>query len=154
MSEKVDNNYRQGKFKPKNPEKYKGDPTRIIYRSSYEYKMLEFCDLNETVLEYRSEEVAIPYISPLDGRYHRYFPDIIIKYKDSKGNIRKALIEIKPQKDLIEPEKNPKRKTKSWVYKVKTWAVNQAKFAAAREWCKDRGYEFRIFTEKELGIKK
>lgn len=145
-----DSGYRQGKFRPKNPQKYKGDPLSIIYRSSYEYKLLEFCDLNESVLEYKSEEFFIPYRSPIDGKIHRYFPDVYMKYKDTNGNIKKIIIEVKPNKDLIEPEKNPKRKTKSWAYSVKTWAVNQAKFSAAREYCADRGYEFQIFTEKQL----
>lgn len=139
--------YKQGKFKPRFPEKYKGDPTNIVYRSSYELKFMNYCDLNESVNEWRSEEFFIPYVSPIDGKVHRYFPDFYVKYK---GKI--IIIEVKPQKDLKMPEANPKKKTKSWVYKVKTWAINQAKWKAAREYCKDRNYEFRIFTEKELGI--
>jgi hypothetical protein len=147
MSEK---SYQQGKFKPKNISKYAGDPTNIIYRSSYELKMLQYCDLNESVIEYKSEEFFIPYQNPISGSIRRYFPDIFMKYKDSSGDIRKVVIEIKPQKDLVEPERNPKRKTKSWVYRVQTWAVNQAKWTAARKYCDERGFEFRIFTEKEL----
>lgn len=153
MSRKEDSSYRQGKFKPRNPEKYKGDPTKIIYRSSYELKFMDYCDLNESVNEWKSEEFFIPYRSPIDGKIHRYFPDFFIKYKDSKGDIRKTIIEIKPKKDLVSPEQNPKRKTKSWAYRVKAWAVNNAKWSAAKEYCDDRGYEFRIFTENELGIK-
>lgn len=145
-------NYSQGKFRPKNPEKYQGDPTKIFFRSSYELKFMQYCDLRENVLSYQSEEFSIPYISPIDGRYHRYFPDFLIKYKDKTGKIRKALIEIKPEKDLKEPDKNPKRKTKSWAYQVKTWAVNQQKWSAAEKFCEERGWEFKIFTEKELGI--
>jgi hypothetical protein len=153
MSRKEDTSYRQGKFKPRNPEKYKGDPTKIVYRSSYELKFMDYCDLNESINEWKSEEFFIPYRSPLDGKVHRYFPDFFIKYRDSKGNLRKTIIEIKPKKDLISPESSPKRKTKSWAYRVKTWAVNNAKWSAAKEYCEDRGYEFRIFTEDELGIK-
>lgn len=153
MVHKEDRSYRQGKFKPRNPQKYKGDPTNIIYRSSYEYKFMDYCDLNESINEWKSEEFFIPYRSPIDGNIRRYFPDFFIKYKDSKGNIRKAVIEVKPKKDLKMPETNPKRKTKSWVYSVKMYAINQAKWAAAKDWCEDRGYEFRIFTEEELGIK-
>lgn len=149
----MESGYRQGKYKPKNPSKYNGDCTSIIYRSSYELKMFEYCDLKENIIYWESEEKVIPYLDPITGRYKRYFPDVFIKYKDQDGNVRKALIEIKPQKDLIEPERNPKRKTKSWIYKVQTWAKNQAKWSAAKEWCEDRGIEFRIFTEKELGIK-
>lgn len=144
--------YRQGKFKPRNPNKYKGDPTNIIYRSSYEFKMFEHCDLTESVLEWGSEEFFIPYISPIDGKYHRYFPDIFMKYKDKNGNIRKVVIEIKPAKDLVEPEKNPKRRTKAWAYKVQSWAKNNAKWEAAKKICEQKNWEFRVFTEKELGI--
>jgi hypothetical protein len=75
-----------------------------------------------------------------------------VKYKDKDGNNRTLVVEIKPQKDLKMPETNPKRRTKSWVYSVKMWVVNQAKWEAARNWCADRNYEFKIFTEKELGI--
>lgn len=145
-------NYRQGKFKPKNPQKYKGDCTNIVYRSSYELKMFEHCDLTENVLEWRSEEFFIPYVSPIDGKYHRYFPDVFLKYKDANGNIRKVVIEIKPYKDLIEPEKNPKRRTKSWAYKVQNWVKNNAKWEAAKKMCLEKGWEFRVFSEKELGI--
>lgn len=149
---KKDTNYVQGKFKPKNPSKYLGDCTNIIYRSSYELKFMQYCDLSENIMAYQSEEFFIPYISPIDGKCHRYFPDFFIKYKDKTGKFRKAIIEIKPEKDLKEPEKNPKRKTKSWAYQVKTWAVNQQKWNAARKYCEERDYEFKIFTEKTLGI--
>ncbi len=152
MPHKDDSGYKQGKFKPSKPEKYKGDPTNIVYRSSYELKFMQYCDLTESVNEWRSEEFFIPYISPIDNKVHRYFPDFFVKYKDKNGGSRTLVVEIKPQKDLNMPEQNPKRKTKSWAYKVKTWAVNQAKWKAAKEWCSDRKYEFRILTEKELGI--
>jgi len=142
--------YQQGKYRPKNPDKYHGDCSNVIFRSSYERKIFEYCDLNESVIYWESEEKVIPYLDPITGRMKRYFPDVFIKYKDKEGNIRKVLIEIKPKRDLIEPEKNPKRRTKSWVYRVQTWARNQAKWAAAKNWCEDRGYEFKIFTELEL----
>lgn len=144
--------YSQGKFRPKNPSKYNGDVTNIVYRSSYELKFMQYCDLSENVLSYQSEEFYIPYVSPIDGKYHRYFPDFFIKYKDKNGNIRNAIIEVKPKKDLKEPEKNPKRRTKSWAYQVKTWAINQQKWSAARKYCEDKGWDFRIFSERELGI--
>ena len=152
MPHKDDSGYRQGKFRPSKPEKYKGDPTNIVYRSSYELKFMQYCDLTESVNEWRSEEFFIPYISPLDNKVHRYFPDFFVKYKDKNGNNRTLVVEIKPEKDLNMPEQNPKRKTKSWAYKVKTWAINQAKWKAAKEFCSDRKWEFRILTEKELGI--
>lgn len=153
MPRNEDSKYRQGKFKPKNPKKYNGDPTNIVYRSSYELKFMQYCDLTEEVLQYQSEEFFILYKDPLSGTTRRYFPDFFVKYKDKNGNNRHLVVEIKPQKDLKMPETNPKRKTKSWAYAVKTWAVNQAKWEAAREYCADRNYEFRVLTEKELGIK-
>jgi hypothetical protein len=153
MPRNEDSKYRQGKYRPQNPEKYNGDPTNIVYRSSYELKFMQYCDLTESVNGWKSEEFWIPYRSPIDNKIHRYFPDFFVKYKDKNGNNRHLVVEIKPQKDLKMPETNPKRKTKSWAYAVKTWAVNQAKWEAAREYCADRNYEFRVLTEKELGIK-
>jgi hypothetical protein len=145
-------NYKQGKFKPKNPQKYNGDPTEIYFRSSYELKFMQYCDLTESVISYQSEEFWIPYRSPLDGKTHRYFPDFFLKYKDKDEKMRNLVVEIKPAKDLKEPQTNPSRRTKSWAYSVKMWAINQAKWSAAKEYCADRGWEFRIFTEKQLGI--
>jgi hypothetical protein len=113
---------------------------------------MQYCDLTESINSWKSEEFFIPYVSPIDNKVHRYFPDFFVKYKDKNGNNRTLVVEIKPKKDLKEPDTNPKRKTKSWAYQVKTWAINQAKWAAAKEWCADRKYEFRILTEKDLGI--
>lgn len=152
MPRHEDRKYNQGKFRPKNPQKYKGDPTNIVYRSSYELKFMNYCDLNESVNQWRSEEFFIPYKSPLDGKVHRYFPDFFVKYKDKNGNDRTLVVEIKPEKELKMPPVNPQKRTKSWAYQVQTWAKNQAKWEAAKEWCEDRNYEFRILTEKELGI--
>lgn len=143
-------NYKQGKFKPKNPQKYNGDPTEIYFRSSYELKFMQYCDLTESVISYQSEEFWIPYRSPLDGKTHRYFPDFFLKYKDKDEKMRNLVVEIKPAKELKMPDTNPKRRTKSWAYSVKMWAINQAKWNAAKEWCADHNYEFKIMTEKEL----
>lgn len=139
----------QGKYKPKNPEKYKGDPTNIIYRSSWERKFLVYCDNNENIIEYSSEEFCLPYKSPIDGKIHRYFPDFLIKVKESNGEIKKYLIEIKPSKQTVEPEVK-KRKTKSYIYEVIEYSKNQAKWKAAKEFCEDRQWIFKIITEKEL----
>ena len=144
--------YLQGKYKPSNPEKYKGDVCNIIYRSSWERKFLYYCDMNKNIIEYSSEEVVIPYRSPVDNRYHRYFPDFYIKVKESNGTIKKKIIEIKPFKQCIEP-KVKKITSKSYIYEVVEYAKNQAKWNAAKEWCLDHGYEFKVLTENELGIK-
>jgi hypothetical protein len=152
MPRNEDSKYHQGKYRPQNPQKYGGDPTNIVFRSSYELKFMQYCDLTESVNSWKSEEFFIPYRSPIDNKVHRYFPDFFVKYKDKNGTHRTLVVEIKPQKDLKEPNPNPPRKTKSWAYSVKMWVTNQAKWKAAKEWCADRNYEFRVLTEKELGI--
>jgi len=142
----------KGKYKPSYPQKYKGDPTNIIYRSLWERKFCVYCDLNENIIEWASEEKCIPYKSPLDNKIHRYFPDFIIKVKEENGLIKKYVIEIKPKKQTAPPAK-PQRQTKGYIREAYEYARNQAKWSAAREWCADRGYEFKIITEQELGIK-
>ena len=142
----------KGKYKPSYPQKYKGDPTNIIYRSLWERKFCVYCDLNENIIEWASEEKCIPYKSPLDNKIHRYFPDFIIKVKEENGLIKKYVIEIKPKKQTSPPAK-PQRQTKGYIREAYEYARNQAKWSAAREWCADRGYEFKIITEQELGIK-
>jgi|TARA_B100001250_G_scaffold93320_1_gene77777 hypothetical protein len=143
----------KGKYKPKHPRKYKGDPTNIIYRSLWERKFMMYCDSSNNILEWCSEEIALPYRSPIDNRVHRYFPDFYIKVRESTGIIKKYIIEVKPKKQTLEPIPQ-KRKTKSYIYEVYEYAKNQAKWEAAREFCKDRKWEFKIITENELGIKK
>ena len=142
----------KGKFKPKHVKKYKGDPTQIIYRSLWEKKFMQYCDLTESISQWQSEEFWIPYKNPIDNRVHRYFPDFFIKYKDGNGKSRSVVVEVKPKKQIKEPKKNPKRKTQAWYYEVKTWVVNQAKWEAAKQFCADRQYEFKLMTEDDLGI--
>ena len=142
----------KGKYSPSYPRKYKGDPTNIVYRSLWERKFMVYCDLNENILEWGSEEIVLPYRSPVDGRVHRYFPDFYIKVKESTGRIKKMIIEIKPKRQCSPPSK-PKKQTKGYLREAYEYAKNQAKWEAASEWCKDRGYIFKLFTEKELGIK-
>jgi hypothetical protein len=141
----------KGKYKPSYPEKYKGDPTNIIYRSLWERKFMVYCDMKENVLEWSSEEKCIPYRSPVDGKVHRYFPDFIIKVKENDGTIKRYMIEIKPKKQTIPPAK-PKRQTKRYISEVYEYAKNQAKWKAAEEFCKDRLWEFKVFTEDDLGV--
>jgi len=141
----------KGKYQPSHPKKYKGDPTNIIYRSLWERKFMRYCDLNENILEWGSEEIALPYRSPVDGRVHRYFPDFYIKVKESNSLIKKYLIEVKPKKQTVPPKK-PQRQTKGYIREAYEYAKNQSKWAAAREFCADRGWEFKVITEIELGI--
>ena len=141
----------KGKYQPRHPYKYKGNPTNIIYRSLWERKFMQYCDSNMNILEWASEEIAIPYRSPIDRKIHRYFPDFIIKVKENTGNVKTYVIEVKPKKQT-RPPKPRKNVTKSYLYECKTYAVNQAKWTAASAWCKDRKIEFKIVTEQELGI--
>jgi hypothetical protein len=142
----------KGKYKPSYPKKYKGDPTNIIYRSLWERRFMVYCDTNERILEWGSEEVFVWYKSPIDGKAHRYFPDFYIKVQEATGSIKKYLIEIKPQRQTVPPTK-PQRQTKKYISEVYEYAKNQSKWEAAREWCADRGYEFKVITENELNIK-
>ena len=142
----------KGKYQPDNPKKYKGDPTNIIYRSLWERKFMKYCDANENILEWGSEIMALPYRSPIDNRIHKYFPDFYIKVRESSGEIKKCIIEIKPKKQTVEPIPQ-KRKTKGYIYEVYEYAKNQAKWKAAEEFCKDRQWEFKVLTEDHLGIK-
>ena len=140
-----------GRYKPTNIKKYKGDHLNIIYRSLWERKFMVYCDLNENILEWGSEELVIPYKSPLDNKWHRYFPDFFIKYRDSKGNIKRSIIEIKPKR-FCEAPKVQSRRTKKYLYEVTEYAKNQAKWEAAKEFCEDRRYEFKVLTEDDLKV--
>ena len=142
----------KSKYRPSYPSKYKGDHTNIICRSSWERKFCRWCDLNESILQWGSEEFHIPYVSPVDNRVHKYFPDFIIKVKESTGEIKTYVIEVKPKKQTKPPTKR-KKVTKSYIYECTTWEVNKAKWRAAHEFCADRKIEFKIITEDELGIK-
>lgn len=143
--------YKQGFFKPRNPGKYKGDPTNIQYRSSWEFKLMMYLDSHPNVISWSSEEHAIPYRSPKDGKIHRYFPDFIARI-NKQGASQTIMIEIKPKSQTVEPTRSSKV-TKKYINEVFTWGVNQAKWKSAEEYCKDRGWKFVIFTESELGIK-
>ena len=142
-----------GRFKPKKYKKYKVDPTRIFYRSLWERRFMVYCNDSAAILEWGSEEVIIPYKSPLDNRVHRYFPDFYIKYKNREGKIIREIIEVKPKK-YLSPPKEPKRKTKRYLTEVSNYAVNQSKFKAAEEFCAERKLAFRILTEDHLVPKK
>ena len=119
----------KGRFQPSNIEKYRGDHRNIIYRSLWERKFMVYCDRNENILEWGSEEIVIPYRSPLDGRIHRYFPDFYIKVRESNGSVKKYIIEVKPKKQCVEP-KVQKKRTPTYIREVAEYAKNQAKWKA------------------------
>ena len=141
----------KGKYYPSFPRKYKGDPTNIVYRSLWERKFMVYCDKNQNILEWASEEIAIPYRSPIDNRVHRYFPDFYMKVKETNGKIKNYVIEVKPAKQTIPPKK-AKRQTKGYIREAYEYARNQAKWKMAKEFCADRQWVFKVVTEKELGI--
>lgn len=144
----------QGFFRPRNPQKYKGDPTNIIYRSGWELKAMHRFDADPQIIWWSSEETVIPYRSPVDNRIHRYYVDFTVRLNTIEGRSKTILIEVKPYKQTIPPMlQEGKKKSKSYINQVMTWGVNSAKWKAAKEYCKDRGYEFMIMTENELGIK-
>lgn len=135
----------RGRYKPKNPDKYVGDPTDIIYRSSWERAVFKWCDEKDEIVSWSSETVVIPYRCKTDGKIHRYFVDLLIKFNNGKT----ILVEIKPHAQTQEP-KTPKRKTRRYYAECLTWAKNKSKWEAAEEWALDRGIEFHIWTEKAL----
>ena len=147
--------YHQGRFKPYNPNKYKGDPTNIIYRSGLEFRLMKFLDSNDNIIKWASEEFFIPYKSPIDGKMHRYFPDFWIKKKTVEGNINEALIEVKPYSQTKPPTGKNKMTAKgklsrTYITEVKNWGINSSKWEAATSFCKKKNWDFIIMTEKDL----
>jgi len=140
----------KGRFRPKNPQKYKGDAANIIYRSTWEIKVMRYLDENPNIIWWGSEELPIPYLSPIDKKKHRYFPDFIAKIRKNDGKVMTYIIEVKPEKQTKPPTQ--KRKTKTFIQESMTYEVNKAKWYAAEEFCKDHGWQFLVLTEKHLGI--
>lgn len=136
-----------GKFVPKNPDKYTGNVSTIIYRSLWEFKLMKYLDAHDEIVRWASEEIIIPYRSPIDRRMHRYFPDFWVEKKSGE----QLVIEVKPKQQL-KPPKKPKRQTQRYLREMHTFAVNQRKFEVAEEFCRNRGMKFVIFTQDELGI--
>jgi len=140
--------YKQGKFKPEYPEKYSGDASNIIYRSGWELSVMKWLDKNQNVEAWSSEEIFIYYRHPLSNTMRRYFPDFLVKFKEPAKIV---LFEVKPaaQAGLVK-KKKLKRQSKKRLQEEMTIAVNKAKFAAAKELCEKKGWEFQIITEYDL----
>jgi len=143
--------YKQGVYIPANASKYRGNHRNIFYRSSWEKIFMRWCDRNQNIIEWGSEEFFIPYRAP-DGKVRRYYPDFYIKVREQTGELKKYIIEIKPDKQTRAPVQGKKTR-KQFLYESNTFLKNQAKWKAARKYCKKRQAEFLIFTEKELGIR-
>ena len=140
-----------GFYKPRNIKKYRGNPSRIVYRSLWEKKYMIYCDTTPTILEWGSEEVIIPYRSPIDGKPHRYYPDFYIKVREKGGKISKYIVEIKPKKQTKPPYGKDKR-TAAYKREALTFAKNRAKWDAAENYCDDRQMKFLILTEDHLAV--
>jgi hypothetical protein len=140
-----------GKFSPKNTNKYLGDPTNIWYRSLWERRVMVHLDDNPNVVEWSNEEIVIPYLSPVDNRWHRYFPDFFARIRNRNGLLEAMILEVKPKSQSVPPTPK-KRVTKQYINEVMTWGVNEAKWKAAVEYCKDRKWTFKVITEEDLGI--
>lgn len=140
-----------GKFSPKNTNKYLGDPTNIWYRSLWERRVMVHLDNNPNVIEWSNEEIVIPYLSPVDGKWHRYFPDFFARIRNKEGLTEAMIIEVKPKSQSV-PPKTQNRVTKRYIREVVTYGINEAKWKAAEEYCKDRKWKFLVVTEEQLGI--
>lgn len=138
--------FHKRKYVPLFPEKYAGDPSNVIMRSSWETRFAIWCDKNPQIIKWSSEETVVPYVSPIDGRMHRYFVD----FKIQTSNNKTYLVEIKPKKQTLPPEGT--KKTKKFLLEASNYLVNQAKWEYAKRYAKDRNWEFIVITENELGL--
>lgn len=148
-SDKYDN----GKYTTRNPEKYIGDIYNIIYRSSYEKRFCQYCDMNPNIIKWSSEPVGIPYWSPIDKREHTYYVDYYIQVKKLDNTIENWLIEVKPE-NQYKLNKKPQlignlteKKLHTYNEKMKVWITNRAKFEAATRFAQSRGYKFGAIDE-------
>ena len=139
----------KGRYKPKRPEKYIGNPTNIIYRSLLERRFMLYCDKCKNILEWGSEEIVVPYKSPIDNRVHRYFVDFVVKIKNKDGVTETLLIEVKPKKQCSPPKK-PMKKNRRFLNEIKNWGINSAKWKAATEYAENKGWRFIIITDETL----
>jgi len=145
-----DPRFKQGVFKPKHPQKFIGK--FAIYRSSFELRFMRWADSNPNVLEWSSEQVIVPYVSPIDGRAHRYYVDNFVVIREGTV-VKKYLVEIKPFQQTQPPRPSKRKKPATVLYEQTQWIINQAKWASAREFAKKKNVEFIILTEKELFVR-
>jgi hypothetical protein len=144
---KKDERFKQGIFQPKNPDKFIGK--FAIFRSSFERTFFLWADKNPNVLEWGSENIVVPYKSPIDNKMHRYYVDNYIVIKEGSA-IKKYLIEIKPFKQTLPPVSSNKKKKQTMLYENTQWAINSAKWEAAKKFAEAKGAKFIIITEKDL----
>jgi hypothetical protein len=136
------NNFRQGFYEVKNPQKYvgRGKPK---YRSGWEFTFMLFLDNNDHILQWASESISIPYRNPLTGKMSTYVPDFLVTYRNRDNTMRAELIEIKPRKQSLIEEKQSQR-DRAQV------AINYAKWDAATKWARQNGLTFRVINEDQI----
>lgn len=135
--------FAQGKYNLKNPQKYIGNRTPT-YRSGWEFAFMRFCDEHPAITNWASEAVKIPYRNPLTGKHTIYVPDFFISYADKNGQKRVEIIEVKPENQTVKEKLGRSRHNQA------SWIVNQAKWEAARAWCKQQGIIFRVVGEHDI----
>lgn len=140
-------------FMPLNKDKYLGNVNNIIYRSSWELKMMRWCDRNPSVIKWNSEDVVIKYFSKADNKYRNYHMDFYIICRQTNGNIVKLLIEVKPYNQTIPPKKRGRKSEQTYINELHTWQVNKDKWEQAEKFAQQNGMIFKIFDEYDLGIK-
>ena len=138
--------FKQGYYTPKNPEKYIGNVNKIVYRSCWELNLHIFFDNNTKVIRWGSEIICIPYVKPTDNKIHRYYPDYYIECLNTKGELIKEVIELKPLSQIRPPKSNSKHK----IYEQLTYAVNVAKWESAKRWCEQNNVNWRIISEQQV----
>ena len=130
------------RFTPKNISKYIGDPSKILCRSLWERNICKFCDDTPSITKWSFEEIIIPYINPLDNKFHNYYPDFVIQF-ETNNQTKTWMVEVKPKKQTYLKENASKREKISWI-------TNTAKWEAAKKYCEKNNMEFKIITEKEI----
>ena len=142
----------KGKYKPKNPQKYKGNPENIIYRSLWERKVMVWLDKSPNIVWWTSEELAITYFNPVDKNLHKYYPDFVFLQKTNEKDTKTVMLEVKPKKQTKPPRKSSKKSNSTYLEELGTYAKNTSKWKAAKSFCKARGWDFKIITEKDVNF--
>ena len=142
----------KGRYTPKNPKKYKGDAENIIFRSLWERKVMAWLDKSPNIVWWTSEELSITYFNPVDKNLHKYYPDFVFLQKTNEKNTKTIMLEVKPKKQTKPPRKSSKKSQSTYLEELNTYAKNVAKWEAAKTFCKNRGWDFKILTEKDVNF--
>jgi hypothetical protein len=145
--------YYQGRYTPIHPEKYQGEIGNICYRSSWEKRVMLWLDQHPSVLWWGSESFPIPYMSPVDKRPHRYFPDFVVHMRKKDTSEQTFIWEIKPHREtMLRPA--PQRSSRRFLQEAATYSINRAKWDACDAFCLAKGWTFMVITEKNIpGLK-